>query len=380
MSAAARYTSSAEPPGTCGSPLLAFSSPARREMGFYNKNAMSVKKKLLSGKAFSWGYEFAIGSRGDRQRYKQGGFATRSEAINAESAKRLEIERGETTKDTSTLGAAIEKFFADRGETMSPKTLDRYRELADYLSPNLMAMPISNVRAMDLHEEWRRLLASGGHDRQHGIIPTVPCPSCGAEVRQPCRDDEAALHRAHDVRRNDWLAWQVAHPETARPLSAKTVRNIASVVSSACSWAVLYGLISTNPATASRPPGGRKRKDLALAPSQVALIVKAAPATWLMDFLEVEAGLGIRRGEALALRWSDIVDGEASITRSLCQVRQTLHWRAPRPARSGTSKSLVSPWRHLSDTGRNRPRLGPRSQTITARWIWSSRTDQKSVV
>jgi hypothetical protein len=45
---------------------------------------------------------------------------------------------------------------------MSPKTLDRYRELADYLSPNLKAMPISNVRAMDLHEEWRRLLASGG--------------------------------------------------------------------------------------------------------------------------------------------------------------------------------------------------------------------------
>jgi len=123
---------------------------------------MSVKKKLLSGKAFSCGYEFAVGSRGDRQRYEQGGFATRSEAINAESAKRLEIERGQTTKDTSTLGAAIEKFFADRGETMSPKTLDRYRELADYLSPNLKAMPISNVRAMDLHEEWRRLLASGG--------------------------------------------------------------------------------------------------------------------------------------------------------------------------------------------------------------------------
>jgi hypothetical protein len=144
---------------------------------------------------------------------------------------------------TSTLSAAIEKFFADRGETMSPKTLDRYRELADYLSPNLKAMPISNVRAMDLHEEWRRLLASGGHDRQHGIIPTVPCPSCGAEIRQPCHDGETPLHSAHDVRRNGWLTWMAAHPETARPLSAKTVRNIASVVSSACSWAVLYGYL-----------------------------------------------------------------------------------------------------------------------------------------
>jgi integrase len=59
-----------------------------------------------------------------------------------------------------------------------------------------------------------------------------------------------------------------------------------------------------------------------------------------MDFLEVEAGFGIRRGEALALRWSDIVDGVASITRSLCQVRQTLHWKG---TKTGEERNVKIP-------------------------------------
>lgn len=218
---------------------------------------MSVKKKILSGKRVSWGYEFAIGPRGNRQRYKQGGFATRNEALNAESQRRLEIDRTRQIEATGTLGQVITKFFEDRGQELRPKTLHRYRELADYLSPDLKAAPISEVRAMHLHDEWKRLLASGGHHRK---------------------------------------------TKAPRPLSAKTVRNIAGVASSACGWAVLYGLISVNPVTASKPPRCKKREGIALAPSQVDLMVQAA-AGWLMDFLEVEAGLGLRRGEALALRW-----------------------------------------------------------------------------
>jgi integrase len=128
------------------------------------------------------------------------------------------------------------------------------------------------------------------------------------------------------------LTWKAAHPETARPLSAKTVRNIASLVSSACSWAVLYGLIIVNPATASKPPSGPKRKGMALAPSQTELLASASSG-WMADFVEANAGLGIRRGEALALRWADIginpKNGNPAvhITRSLCQVRQSLIWK-----------------------------------------------------
>jgi hypothetical protein len=140
---------------------------------------MAVKKKILSGKRASWGYEFAIGPRGARQRYKMGGYATKNEAQNAEAQKRLESESAAKITAAGTLGHAIEQFFADRADELSPKTMDRYRELAEYLHQDLRGTPIIDVRAMDLHTEWKRLLVSGGHDRQHGIIPTVPCSSAG---------------------------------------------------------------------------------------------------------------------------------------------------------------------------------------------------------
>jgi hypothetical protein len=208
---------------------------------------MAVHKRTLSGKRVSWYYEFAIGGRNDRQRYKQGGYETKGEAINAEAAKRLELERAVKIADTGTLNHSISRFFEDRGPELSPKTLDRYKELAAYLKPDLLALPIADLTALQLHDEWRRLLASGGHHRQ---------------TKEP------------------------------RPLSAKTVRNIAGVVSSACGWAVLYGLIPTNPATASKPPSGPKRKGIALAPAQTELLRDAA-AGWLADFLTVEAGLAL---------------------------------------------------------------------------------------
>ncbi len=248
---------------------------------------MSTRKFKLRGKRVSWGYEFSIGPRGAAERYQQGGYATEKAAKDAEAAKRTEITRKAKIAATGTLGHAIGRFFDDRGAELSPKTLDRYRELVAYLGPDLLGMPIADVRAMDLHDEWKRLKASGGH---------------------------------------------VRGTKEARPLAAKTVRNIASVVSATCSWAVLYGLIATNPARDSKPPSGPKRKGIALAPEQTELLVNAADG-WLADFLDVECGLGIRRGEALALRWSDRGknpkngNDAVNITRSLCQVKTELIWK-----------------------------------------------------
>jgi integrase len=45
-------------------------------------------------------------------------------------------------------------------------------------------------------------------------------------------------------------------------------------------------------------------------------------------FLEMAGGLGARRGEVLALRWSDIVDGHAFISRSLTQTKYLLEFKS----------------------------------------------------
>lgn len=67
------------------------------------------------------------------------------------------------------------------------------------------------------------------------------------------------------------------------------------------------------------------------------VIEAAATGPWcLRTYLEVTAATGCRRGEVLALRWSDIQDGRAMVARSLSQTRAGLTFKStkteePRP-------------------------------------------------
>jgi integrase len=255
---------------------------------------MSIHKLKLKRKRVSWYYLFSApgSTRTDRHQIKQGGFSTKQEAIDAEATRRLEIaNEAETTPGATpkTLGAVIKEWLKDRGPTLSPKTATRYAELAEYLSPEVAALPVAEVTPLHLHREWKRLNESGGHQRK---------------TKEP------------------------------RPLSAKTVRHVAGVVSSAYGWAILFGLAPNNPVTHSNPPQRAKHAGIALSPTQQQLVIGSAGGPWCLGvFLEVCAGLGARRGEVLALRWSDI-DGEyAIIRRSLCQADGALYFKGTKTGR-----------------------------------------------
>ncbi|MGA2724840.1 MAG: hypothetical protein ABSG79_20825, partial [Bryobacteraceae bacterium] len=89
-----------------------------------------------------------------------------------------------------------------------------------------------------------------------------------------------------------------------------------------------------NPVTHSEPPVPKKHRGVALTPAQQALVFESASGPWCMaTFLEVAAATGARRGEVLALRWSDLQDGRAIITRSLTQTRQVLAFKGTKTER-----------------------------------------------
>jgi len=184
-----------------------------------------------------------------------------------------------------TLAMLLEAFFVQHvRERLAPKTVERYIEQAAYLAPELLAMPLTEITPLHLNREWARLLKSGGHTR---------------------RD------------------------KTPRPLSAKSVRHIAGLLSSAFGRAIRWGLATTNPVTNSEPPRVKKHRGIALTPGEQAIVFESASGPWCMRmFLELVAATGCRRGEILALRWSDIVDGRAIIARSLTQTREVLQFKS----------------------------------------------------
>ena len=175
---------------------------------------------------------------------------------------------------------------------MAPKTVERYKEQAAYIHADILALSLAEVTPLHLNREWSRLLKCGGHRRK----------------------DKAS-----------------------RPMAAKTVRNIAGVVSSAFSRAIKWGLVTVNPVTNSEPPRVKKHLAIALTPGQQDMVLDSASGPWCMrTYLELAAATGCRRGELLALRWSDIIDGCAIIARSLTQTREVLEFKCtktekPRP-------------------------------------------------
>jgi integrase len=112
----------------------------------------------------------------------------------------------------------------------------------------------------------------------------------------------------------------------------------------------------------------KKHYGIALTPTQQDLLIKSATSPWcLPTFLEMSAATGARRGEVLALRWSDIQDGRAIIARSLTQTKHVLEFKGtkterPRPV-SIPAGTLVALEAHRKRQDEFRQQFGPDYRT-----------------
>lgn len=98
------------------------------------------------------------------------------------------------------------------------------------------------------------------------------------------------------------------YTELRKTLSGSTVRHIHAIVRTACSQAVRWGWIGTNPATKATPPKiERAPRALPEPEAMRALLAKLEiDDPELGTFLRLAAITGARRGELCALRWTDI--------------------------------------------------------------------------
>jgi integrase len=107
---------------------------------------------------------------------------------------------------------------------------------------------------------------------------------------------------------------------TGRPLSAQTVVHARAVLRRALSDAVGDGLIVRNPAAGKtvNPPTPKRHAIEATTPTQARAIVEAVRDDPLGPLYRLLLWTGLRLGEALGLRWSDV-----DLDRGWIRVRQT---------------------------------------------------------
>jgi integrase len=117
----------------------------------------------------------------------------------------------------------------------------------------------------------------------------------------------------------------VQPPQNWRPLRPKTIKHVAGVLNAALDLAVAQGLMPNgNPARNERisPPRVRKRTYDLFDVAELDALVQGA-AGYMRPLVIVLARYGLRPGEALALRWTDLGATDLTVSRSIRDLETT---------------------------------------------------------
>lgn len=247
----------------------------------------------------------------------------------------------------ATLGDFLNRWERDWAAlNVSPKTLERYKELLSvHVRPSLAAMPIQKLQPVHLAELYARLLREG---RQ---------PSRGKESRTP-----------------------------AVGLSPRTVGHVHRVVHKALRIAVEWGVTSRNAASVTKPPKVHDTEIEIISEDQARQILQQLRGRSLYMVALLGLTTGMRRGELLALRWSDVDldSGKLRVEQSLEQTKSGgLRFKAPKTKHGrrtiGLPASVVAELRtHWKQQQERRLRLGmgktPSEGLVLAAWDGSTRS------
>lgn len=181
-----------------------------------------------------------------------------------------DVDRGKTRDERMTVAELLARWIAHVDPGLARGTAEGYRRIIDKtLTPTIGNLPIDKLGAVDLDTVYGALLRRG--------------------------------------------------------LSASAVHQVHVVAKGACDQAIKWNLLRFNPATAASPPPVRRRDMRVPATEEIERL-----SIWTAEhdpdtatLVRLAASTGARRGELVALRWTDVdLDGhELRITHALAAVK-----------------------------------------------------------
>jgi integrase len=120
---------------------------------------------------------------------------------------------------------------------------------------------------------------------------------------------------------------RLLHEKSAAGLSPQTVTNIKTVLRSALAQALKWGLISRNSAALVDAPRIPRKQVVPFDADQAGRLLEAAKGSRYEAVYQLALMLGMRRGELLGLRWSDVdLDGRTlRVSQSLQRIATGSH-------------------------------------------------------
>jgi integrase len=195
------------------------------------------------------------------------------------------------------VGDYLDQWLADYAKPkVAPKTYERYKEMIEtHIKPALGSYVLPKLAPLHIQAFYSRALLKGRKDGRGG-------------------------------------------------LSAQTVVHFHRVLHRAFDQAVKWQLLARNPTDAVEPPSAHGREMRALDENETALLLRLVEKTRLQMPVMLAVTTGLRRGEILGLRRSnvDLVEGHLTVVQSLEQTKEGLRLKAPKTHRSRRSIPLLA--------------------------------------
>ena len=178
-----------------------------------------------------------------------------------ENSKRLDY----TQTGKYTVGQWMDEWFEAYAKVkVRPSSHQTYKGyIENHIKPNIGDIPIEKLTSLQLQKFYRLLLTEGR-------VPRIE------SEKQP------------------------------KGLSAKTVRNINQVISSAMDMAVRHKLILSNPTEGCELPKVEHREMKTLPAEQLGAFLREAKESGVYELYYLDLATGLRRGELLGLKWEDV--------------------------------------------------------------------------
>jgi len=201
-------------------------------------------------------------------------------------------------------------FYGDTAAEAVQKLTDYARQVENGLNTDAASLTFGAWLSLWMSEYKLKAIRSYTYDTYDRLISSRIAPSLGKHKLLKLRPEH--LQSFINGLKKD----------TGESLSVSTIKQIKCIISGALGQAVKNGLITRNPADAlSLPKNGKKKKVGAYTPIEQTILSESVFNHRLYALFVVALGTGMRVGEILALKWSDIdfVQNELSVSASVAR-------------------------------------------------------------
>ncbi len=239
--------------------------------------------------------DLGVDERGRRRQKWHSGFKTKKDASQGLTAILAKLQAGTYVEPTrQTVAQYLREWLPAIKSTVRPGTWSSYRTNVErHAIPRIGHLPLRQLGALQLNTLYEELLANGRCDQTGGLSP-------------------------------------------------RTVRYTHTILHRALRDAVRWGVLARNPADLADPPKHRTPEMEVWTAEELRTFLGSVRDDRLHALWLLLAMTGLRRGEALGLRWVDLdLDAcRASIRQTLSSVGGRLSFSTPKTAKSRRSVTL----------------------------------------